>query len=146
VTASVRESLARLQLTYVDLIQCHDIEFTQLDQVGRGCCTGVERCGPRPKAPAKCPWCLSVGGSSACPPQLALPLLPDLLHHWLLLRACWPARPPAHCLPPCPAPQIVNETLPALQRLKEEGLVRHIGITGLPLKVYRYVLDRCDGG
>lgn len=34
VTASVRESLARLRLSYVDLIQCHDIEFTQLDQVG----------------------------------------------------------------------------------------------------------------
>lgn len=34
VTAGFRESLARLQLNYVDLIQCHDIEFTQLDQVG----------------------------------------------------------------------------------------------------------------
>ena len=34
VAASVRESLARLQLGYVDLIQCHDIEFTHLDQVG----------------------------------------------------------------------------------------------------------------
>lgn len=32
VTASIRESLARLQLDYVDLIQCHDIEFTHLDQ------------------------------------------------------------------------------------------------------------------
>lgn len=36
VAASVRESLTRLQLSYVDLIQCHDIEFTQLDQVS-GC-------------------------------------------------------------------------------------------------------------
>lgn len=36
VTASVRESLARLQLSYVDLIQTHDIEFGSLDQV-RAC-------------------------------------------------------------------------------------------------------------
>lgn len=73
VTASVRESLARLGLTYIDLIQCHDIEFVNLDQ-------------------------------------------------------------------------IVNETLPAVHRLKEQGLVRHIGITGLPLKIFRYVLDRVPPG
>ncbi len=36
VTASVRESLGRLQLTYIDLIQTHDIEFGSLDQVGTG--------------------------------------------------------------------------------------------------------------
>ena len=69
VTASIHESLGRLQLTYVDLIQCHDIEFVHLNQ-------------------------------------------------------------------------IVNETLPALAELKKKGLVRHIGITGLPLKVFRYILDR----
>lgn len=34
VTASVRESLGRLQLSYIDLIQTHDIEFGSLDQVG----------------------------------------------------------------------------------------------------------------
>ena len=39
--------------------------------------------------------------------------------------------------------QIVEETLPALEELRREGLVRHIGITGLPLKVFRSVLDRC---
>ena len=33
VKASVRESLARLQITYVDIIQTHDIEFTTMDQV-----------------------------------------------------------------------------------------------------------------
>ena len=38
--------------------------------------------------------------------------------------------------------QIVTETLPALQKLKKEGLVRAIGITGLPLDIYSYVLDR----
>ena len=38
--------------------------------------------------------------------------------------------------------QIVNETIPALQKLKEEGLVKFIGITGYPLDIYTYVLDR----
>ena len=33
VTASIDESLARLGVDYVDLIQCHDIEFGDLDQV-----------------------------------------------------------------------------------------------------------------
>jgi hypothetical protein len=27
--------------------------------------------------------------------------------------------------------------------LREKGVVRHIGITGLPLNVFRKVLDRC---
>jgi L-galactose dehydrogenase len=66
VTASVDESLKRLNLEYVDFIQCHDIEFGDLDQV-------------------------------------------------------------------------INETLPALVKLKETGKVRFIGITGLPLKIYHYV-------
>ncbi len=69
VTASVQESLERLQTSYIDIIQCHDIEFGDLDQV-------------------------------------------------------------------------VNETLPALVKLRDAGVVRHIGITGLPLGVFRYVLDR----
>ncbi|RMZ53252.1 hypothetical protein APUTEX25_005241 [Auxenochlorella protothecoides] len=42
--------------------------------------------------------------------------------------------------------QIIAETLPALQRLKEKGLVRHIGITGLPLACFQYVLDRVPCG
>lgn len=33
VTKSIDESLARLQLDYVDVLQCHDIEFGSLDQV-----------------------------------------------------------------------------------------------------------------
>lgn len=36
----------------------------------------------------------------------------------------------------------MNETLPALAELKKQGLVRHVGITGLPLKIFRCVLDR----
>lgn len=39
--------------------------------------------------------------------------------------------------------QIVEETIPELVKLKKEGLIRHIGITGLPLPIYKKVLDRC---
>ncbi|GAQ81474.1 D-threo-aldose 1-dehydrogenase [Klebsormidium nitens] len=73
VTKSVDESLARLNVEYIDIIQCHDIEYGSLDQ-------------------------------------------------------------------------IIEETLPALQKLKEAGKVRFIGITGLPLKIYKYVLDRVAPG
>ena len=68
-TRSVDESLRRLNVEYVDLIQCHDIEFVDLKQ-------------------------------------------------------------------------IVDETLPALHRLKSTGKVRHVGITGLPLKIFPAVIDR----
>jgi L-galactose dehydrogenase len=70
---SLHESLTRLGVDYVDLIQCHDIEFADPDQ-------------------------------------------------------------------------IIDETLPALQRLKTEGLARSIGLTGLPLKIFPNILDRVDRG
>jgi L-galactose dehydrogenase len=70
---SLHDSLERLGVNYVDLIQCHDIEFADHDQ-------------------------------------------------------------------------IVNETLPALHRLKSQGLARFIGVTGLPLKVFPSILDRVDPG
>ena len=73
VTNGIDQSLARLKVEYVDLIQCHDIEFVKLDQ-------------------------------------------------------------------------IVNETLPALHKLKSTGKVRHVGITGLPLKIFREVIDRSAPG
>lgn len=38
--------------------------------------------------------------------------------------------------------QVVSETLPALVKLRDQGLVRFIGITGLPLKIFPYILDR----
>jgi L-galactose dehydrogenase len=36
--------------------------------------------------------------------------------------------------------------LPALQRLKEEGKVRHIGITGYPMDSIRYLAEKCPPG
>ena len=36
----------------------------------------------------------------------------------------------------------MNETIPALVKLREEGLIRHVGFTGLPLAIYKKVLDR----
>ncbi|KAK4380851.1 L-galactose dehydrogenase [Sesamum angolense] len=73
VTRSIDESLERLQLDYVDILQCHDIEFGSLDQ-------------------------------------------------------------------------IVTETIPALVKLKEAGKVKFIGITGLPLGIFSYILDRVPPG
>jgi L-galactose dehydrogenase len=73
VTRSVDESLARLGVEYVDLIQCHDIEFSDINQ-------------------------------------------------------------------------IINQTLPALHKLKATGKVRHIGITALPLKVLDEVVKRTPPG
>jgi L-galactose dehydrogenase len=71
VPTSVDESLARLNIDHIDLIQCHDIEFGSLDQV-------------------------------------------------------------------------LNETIPAMRKLQEQGKVRFVGITGLPLRIFRYVLDRTE--
>ncbi len=73
VTRSLDESCARLGVDYIDLLQCHDVEFAEVDQ-------------------------------------------------------------------------IVDETLPALLKLKSAGRIGHIGITGLPLKVLQSVLERTDPG
>jgi aryl-alcohol dehydrogenase-like predicted oxidoreductase len=53
VIRSVHESLARLQIPYIDLIQCHDMEFGSLDQVRGGL--------PHAAMPSAAP----VGGSCA---------------------------------------------------------------------------------
>ncbi len=44
-------------------------------------------------------------------------------------------------VPAC-AMQIVNETLPTLLELRREGKIRAIGITGYPLDIFTYILDR----
>jgi aryl-alcohol dehydrogenase-like predicted oxidoreductase len=40
--------------------------------------------------------------------------------------------------------QIVQETLPALRKLQRQGKVRFVGISGYPMQIFRYVLDRTD--
>ena len=76
VTQSAEESLKRMELDYVDLLQVHDVEF-------------------------------------------------------------------AHDMEFAPSVDvIVNETLPAVNRLRERGLCRFIGITGYPIKALREVLER----
>jgi aryl-alcohol dehydrogenase-like predicted oxidoreductase len=40
--------------------------------------------------------------------------------------------------------QIIAETLPALRKAQQQGKVRFVGISGYPMKIFRYVLDRTD--
>ncbi|MBM3877704.1 MAG: aldo/keto reductase [Verrucomicrobia bacterium] len=40
--------------------------------------------------------------------------------------------------------QVVDEALPALRKAREQGKVRFIGVTGFPLKIFRYILDRTE--
>lgn len=40
--------------------------------------------------------------------------------------------------------QIVEETLPALRTIQEQGKVRFVGISGYPMNAFKYVLDRTD--
>ena len=70
---SVYESMERLNIDYIDLINVHDIEFADLEQV-------------------------------------------------------------------------CNETLPALAELRDTGIVRHIGITNLNLRHFRFVIDHVPTG
>lgn len=70
---SIEASLKRLGADYLDLIQCHDVEFADHDVV-------------------------------------------------------------------------LRETLPTLLELKRAGIVRHIGITGLPLKIFPALIDRAPAG
>jgi aryl-alcohol dehydrogenase-like predicted oxidoreductase len=41
-----------------------------------------------------------------------------------------------------PMQQIVDETLPALRKLQTAGKVRFVGISGYPMKIFRFVLDQ----
>jgi aryl-alcohol dehydrogenase-like predicted oxidoreductase len=38
--------------------------------------------------------------------------------------------------------QIVDETLPALERVRQQGKVRFIGVSGYPMKMFRFILER----
>lgn len=38
--------------------------------------------------------------------------------------------------------RIVSETLPALRKVQDQGKARFIGVSGLPLKIFPYILDR----
>jgi len=40
--------------------------------------------------------------------------------------------------------QVVNETIPALRTLREQGKVRFIGVSGYPLKVFTEVIERTE--
>jgi L-galactose dehydrogenase len=43
-----------------------------------------------------------------------------------------------------PMQQIVDETLPAMRKLVEAGKVRFLGISGYPMKLFRFVLAQTD--
>jgi L-galactose dehydrogenase len=43
-----------------------------------------------------------------------------------------------------PMQQIVDETLPALRRVQKEGKVRFVGVSGYPMKLFRFVLDQAE--
>jgi aryl-alcohol dehydrogenase-like predicted oxidoreductase len=40
--------------------------------------------------------------------------------------------------------QIVDETLPALRKIQQQGKVRFIGFSGYPMKIFRFVLDQTE--
>lgn len=71
VTRSVEESLQRMGVDHLDIIQCHDIEFGDLNQV-------------------------------------------------------------------------IDESLPALRKLQQQGKVRFVGVTGFPLRIFRTILERAE--
>src|SRR5690606_10831964 len=37
-----------------------------------------------------------------------------------------------------------DETLPALRRIQQQGKVRFVGVSGYPMNIFRYVLDRAE--
>jgi hypothetical protein len=77
VTASVHESLGRLGLEYLDIVQAHDVEFGSLDQARlllqlRGC----HACPP--SAPLLCARCQYVAPVLSC----CAMLIPPSCHRW----------------------------------------------------------------
>lgn len=43
-----------------------------------------------------------------------------------------------------PMQQIVDETIPALRRVQQQGKVRYIGVSGYPQKIFRFICDQTD--
>jgi aryl-alcohol dehydrogenase-like predicted oxidoreductase len=43
-----------------------------------------------------------------------------------------------------PLGQIVDETIPALRRVQQQGKVRYIGFSGYPMKIFRTICDQAD--
>lgn len=40
--------------------------------------------------------------------------------------------------------QIINETLPAMAKVRQQGKVRYIGVSGYPMKMFHHVIDNYD--
>ncbi|HTD67318.1 MAG TPA: aldo/keto reductase [Candidatus Limnocylindria bacterium] len=40
--------------------------------------------------------------------------------------------------------QIVDETIPALRKIQQQGKVRFTGVSGYPMKIFRFILDQTD--
>lgn len=110
------------QVDYIDIIQTHDIEFGDLDQVCESILSNHAVLKPDERARSE-----RSGVYQLRYHQYPKPLM---------------SQPHSLSLSDCIVLQVVNETIPALLALREQGLVRHIGITGLPLKIFRTVLDR----
>src|SRR4051812_39219495 len=40
--------------------------------------------------------------------------------------------------------QIIDETLPALRKIQQQGKVRFIGVSGYPMKIFRFILEQTE--
>ena len=40
--------------------------------------------------------------------------------------------------------QVVDETIPALREIQQQGKVRYIGMSGYPMKIFKFILDQTD--